>query len=154
MHRRNEANVGGAFLAAGMGGAILGQAMIAAAPAIGEAVGAAIRTGINEKHARDWQAAVKRKADQAEKLLAEFDTIRRDLGGYPPLLAHAIRDQVALQRQLDTLQAESVFEAYDALVALIARIKRKLSFHRQIADIMFNATMKAKLRAKREREAA
>ena len=153
MRRPNSPYVGNMFMATGASAAILGQAMISAAPAIGEAVGNAIRAGINEKRSRDWNAAVEAKANQAEKLLAEFDVIRRDLAGYPPMLTYAIRDHLELKRDLDTLQTNTVFEAYDALVALIARIKRRLGFYRTVADTMFNASVKAKLRAQRQQEA-
>jgi len=155
MRKPNDPNLSTMFLATGAASAILGDAMIRGIPAIGEAVGIAVANGINRKRARDWNAAVQTKADEAEKLLAEFDDICRDLARHPKLLAAVIRDQFALQNELENaLNRATVFDAYDALVMLIARIRLRLSRHRMIADTLFNATVNAKLRSTSKREAA
>jgi hypothetical protein len=143
------------YLAVGGSSAILGQAMIQGIPAIGEAVGVAIRSGINAKRTGDWNAAVDAKAAEAEKLLAEFDDICRDLAHHPKFMAAVIRDQIELKREFENaLNSATVFDAYDSLVTLITRIRPKLSRHRTIADALFNAAVSARLRAKREQEAA
>jgi hypothetical protein len=143
------------FMATGAASAILGQAMIHSIPAIGEAVGIAVANGINRKRSRDWNAAVESKAADVERLLAEFDDVCRDLACHPKFLAAVIRDQFELNRELENaLNRVSMFDAYDNLVELIARIRPKLSRHRIIADALFNATVSAKLRAKHERKAA
>jgi hypothetical protein len=142
------------FLTTGAASAILGQAMIHGIPAIGEAVGNAVANGINRKRARDWNAAVDAKAAEAEKVLAEFDDVCRELAGHPKFLTGAIRDQFDLKRELDrALNQATVFDAYDSLVTLVARIRLKLSRHRMIADALFNVAVNAKLRAKHLREA-
>jgi hypothetical protein len=143
------------FLTTGAASAILGDAMIRGIPAIGEAVGIAIANGISCKRSRDWNAAVEGKAAEAEKVLAEFDDICRDLACHPKSLAAVIRDQFELKRELENaLNRVSMFDAYDALVTLIVRIRLKLSRHRMIADALFNAAVNAKLRAASKREAA
>jgi len=155
MRKPNDPNLTTMFLATGAASAILGQAMIRGIPAIGEAVGIWVANGINRKRARDWQAAVEAKAAEAEKLLAEFDDICRDLARHPKLLAAVIRDQFTLQNELENaLNRVTVFAAYDSLVSLIARIRLKLSRHRVVADALFNAAVNARLRAKLERDAA
>jgi hypothetical protein len=155
MRRRSETNVGTMFMATGAASAILGQAMIHGIPAIGEAVGNAVASGINRKRTRDWNAAVDAKAAEAEKVLAEFDDVCRELARHPKFLSAVIRDQFDLKRELENaLNRATVFDAYDALVVLIARIRLKLSRHRVVADALFNATVNAKLRAASKREAA
>lgn len=155
MTRPNSPNLSTMFLTTGAASAILGDAMIRGIPAIGEAVGTAIASGINAKRARAWNAAVEAKVAEVEKLLAEFDDIYRELARHPKFLAGAIRDQIELKRELENaLSTDTVFAAYDSLVSLIARIRLKLSRHRVVADALFNAAVNARLRAKLERDAA
>jgi hypothetical protein len=155
MTRPNNPNLNTMFLTTGAASAILGDAMIRGIPAIGEAVGVAIANGVNRKRARDWQMAVETKVTEAERLLAEFDDICRELASHPKFLAAVVRDQFELKRELENaLNGATVFDAYDRLVALSARIRLTLSRHRMIADALFNAVVDAKLRATSKREAA
>ncbi len=155
MRKPNDPNLSTMFMTTGAASAIFGDAMIRGIPAIGEAVGIAIANGINAKRARDWNAAVQSKAAEAEMVLAEFDDICREFARHPKFLVGAIRDQFELKRELENaLNRATVFDAYDAMVTLITRIRLKLSRHRMIADALFNAAVNAKLRVASKRNAA
>lgn len=146
MRRRSEADVGTMFMAVGASSAILGQGMIAASNAIGTAVGNAVVNGINRKRTRDWQAAVEAKAAEAEKLLAEFESLRREwiVKGSPHDSA-TIGAMAGFKRELNAaFDVYTVFEAYDILNKLVIRMRRRLTADRVVAKSLFNAAVKRK----------
>jgi hypothetical protein len=134
------------YLAVGASSYILGHAMIAAVPAIGEAVGTAIRSGVNAKRTRDWNAAVQTKAAEAEKVLAKFESLRREwiVKGSPhdsATTAAIARFKRELSRAFD---ADSVFEAYNLLEQLVTKMRRRLTADRAVVKALFSAIVKRK----------
>jgi hypothetical protein len=135
------------FMATGAASALLGDAMIRGIPAIGEAVGNAVANGINRKRARDWNAAVDAKAAEAEKVLAEFESLRREwiVKGSPHDSA-TLGAMAGFKRELKSaFDVDTVFEAYDILDRLVIKMRRRLTADRAVAKSLFNATVKRRV---------
>lgn len=141
MARKGEPDLTGMYASVAVGGALMAQGMLAAAPAIGQAIGSAIFEARRQNRLNNWQKAILAKSEEADELLTEFDALRRDsLGPYSQLTQRAVKFYMTFKSEhAAVFDRESVFAAYDDLTSLVGRIRAEIAHTKEVARQLFNA---------------
>jgi len=149
---RGEPNLFPLFAVTAGAGYAIGKGMQVLAPAIGQAIGSAIREGINAKRLREWQKSVEEKLEEVDQLLDELERQSvTELASLRDLQIRATARHFLCNRDRDrALEQDTLYDAYYMLSDLAAELRAVIYQNRQAARAAFDVRIRNEVRGRLE----